>query len=249
MKPQVFESSSPAESWVQAASYLVSSRSPEFLLSVGSGPSGLTTLQRRELDQMAMRHGAHRPSAVANMLCPVRVLNPTLDTEAAIRAGLNMLGRGRQRGLTYSGWTHTYFERLCGVYQDRDGNFVEFRPNRLLNIIRKIKEWDRNQAAAFYVHTAIDSDAIRPRGGPCLQYLQFIISDAGINIFAMYRSHDYYNKTLGNLLGIDDLGRFICHQSGKRYAGSTTLSLNPFSEGGKRRLQLYHADVGLYLGL
>lgn len=45
-------------------------------------------------------------------------------------------------------------------------------------------------------------DASRHMGGPCLSHLSFKFYDERLHLTALYRSHDYRAKALGNLLGL-----------------------------------------------
>ena len=53
------------------------------------------------------------------------------------------------------------------------------------------------------------------RGGPCLSHLSLKISrDKRLFVTAMYRSHYYVERTLGNLIGLTRLQAFVCEQTG-----------------------------------
>ena len=154
-----------------------------------------------------------------------------------------MLARARKRGASFSGWSHTYFERLVGEWIDRRGIRQKFRANKLLSIIKKRNEWGHNAESAFYIHIPLDSEGFRTRGGPCLQYIQFRFhGEMLLDIVGLYRAHDYGNKSLGNLIGLDRLGRFVARHTGTRLNGVTVVSLHPFVDH-KARLAAFANDV------
>lgn len=59
------------------------------------------------------------------------------------------------------------------------------------------------------------SDRRRTIGGPCLSHVSLKISrDRKLLLTALYRSHYYVQKALGNLLGLARLQAFVCEQTG-----------------------------------
>ncbi len=59
------------------------------------------------------------------------------------------------------------------------------------------------------------TDGRRPRGGPCLSHISLKIGATDIlYLTALYRSHSYVARALGNFLGLADLQAFICNQTG-----------------------------------
>ena len=173
--------------------------------------------------------------------------HPTRD--AALASGLDLFGRGRRRGLRYSRWRHTYFERLTGSYIN-NGHMHTFRSNRLLAISEKMGQWTKASEAGLYAHTALDSDRIRTRGSPCLQYLQIrTIGTAEFSVTALYRSHDYANKALGNLIGISRISQFLENYSDRRCTKISVISNNPHSGLSKASLKAYIEDVRATAGI
>lgn len=59
------------------------------------------------------------------------------------------------------------------------------------------------------------SDCVRTRRQPCLTHLSFKLHpDDRLSLTALYRSHFYVQKTLGNLLGLSQLMCFVAEQVG-----------------------------------
>jgi len=51
------------------------------------------------------------------------------------------------------------------------------------------------------------------RGGPCLSHLSFkLLPDKSVMLTALYRSHFYIQRALGNLLGLSQLLQFVAEQ-------------------------------------
>jgi hypothetical protein len=216
---------------------------PPYILAITSGVAwSPSASELRKLDASADDLGAERPSTVAEMVLPAMTKLSTGNADVAIEAGLRMLGRGRHKGLRYSGWNHTYFERMAGASISRTGHRSNLGQNRLLGTIQKLKAWGRNAEAVFYIHTNIESDNFRPRGSPCLQYVQFRAHEQDkLSVVGLYRAHDYTNKFLGNALGLQNLGEFIARHTGRTYDGQTIISLHPFCEGKAKLKRLIDA--------
>jgi hypothetical protein len=59
------------------------------------------------------------------------------------------------------------------------------------------------------------TDKGRPRGGPCLSHVSLKIGETDtLYLTALYRSHSYIARALGNFLGLADLQAFVCDQTG-----------------------------------
>ena len=243
------EGSDIVEGWVRAARAVAA---PGFgndhVTVVASNEWVETPTRLRALDGQARAVKTERPSSVANVLCPVTLMGAPGNTSAKIARGWDFLGRGRQRGIKYSGWRDTYFERLTGHRAKNAGQYEEFKENRLLNIIDKINSWNHNIASSLYAHTDIPTDTLRTRGSPCLQYVQFsVFSGNKIGVTGLYRSHDYLSKALGNMVGLQRLARFVANETGREFGRVTVISLAPIAEGGKGALRQYADGIaGLY---
>lgn len=60
-----------------------------------------------------------------------------------------------------------------------------------------------------------ESDCDMTRGQPCLTHLSFKLHpDQSVSLTALYRTHFYIEKTLGNLLGLGQLLSFVARESG-----------------------------------
>lgn len=87
-------------------------------------------------------------------------------------------------------------------------------------------------------------DRKRHRNGPCLSHISIKVSrDKKMLLTAMYRSHYYAQKVLGNLLGLARLQQFLCEQTqlppGPLVCVSTFAKLeceSPFSKANVSKL-------------
>lgn len=69
------------------------------------------------------------------------------------------------------------------------------------------------------------ADRNRPLGGPCLSHVSFKITGGQqLDLSAMYRSHYYCARTLGNLIGLARLQKFVAIESGLQLGVLTCLS-------------------------
>lgn len=122
-----------------------------------------------------------------------------------VRAYKKMLDRGR---------------RSWGCYFLRMVQFGAAEEDQLERVINGLSSWGFSHKAAFIMHmSSVATDKPRPLGAPCLQYVQFLVNtDDSLSLTAVYRSHDYFRKALGNLVGLTRLLDFVAlrteHQVG-----------------------------------
>ena len=113
-----------------------------------------------------------------------------------------------------------------GVYFLRLISFGPEGENQLGNVIHALADWHCKPKAAFVVHLSSAAlDTPRPLGAPCWQYGQFVRSeDDRLSLIAVYRSQDYYQKALGNFVGLIRLLRFVCQRANMEMGTLTCLS-------------------------
>ncbi len=58
------------------------------------------------------------------------------------------------------------------------------------------------------------ADDKRIRGFPCLVHLDFSLLNGELHCAAIYRHHHLFTKAYGNLVGLSNLMKFVCQQSG-----------------------------------
>jgi thymidylate synthase len=123
--------------------------------------------------------------------------------------------RGQRRYRTSWG---CYFLRLV--------SFGRTNENQLGKIINALSTWKSRPRAAFVLHlSSTETDNPRSLGAPCWQYGQFVRNeDSTLSLVVVYRSHDYFEKALGNFVGLARLLRFVCEHTRMTPGTLTCLS-------------------------
>lgn len=115
-----------------------------------------------------------------------------------------------------------------GNYFLRFTKFGAQKKNQLQAIIDGINNRSNNQAACYMMHvSSIDYDNnTRVIGNPCLQYVQFGVYNGSLNMTAVYRNHDFLTKALGNYIGLSNLLKFVCDQTGSNMGSLSCQSIH-----------------------
>ena len=122
----------------------------------------------------------------------------------------------------------TYAGRML-IRKNRNGQDT----NPLETIINKLRQQTQRRGAlrAIYEVSLVDifadlpvydhgSDARRTLNQPCLVHLSFKLrEDHGLMLTALYRSHYYVARALGNLMGLSQLLFFVARESGLKPRG------------------------------
>lgn len=125
----------------------------------------------------------------------------------------------------------TYFERL-----------VRFPPtgiNQLERAIQKLSKWQTRNTTGLVFHLASPvTDPPRTRGGPCWHYGE-LLWNAGdsVDLVAVYRNHDFFNKVLGNFVGLGRLLQFICNEAGKQPGRLVCHSVHAYHDSSKSAIR------------
>lgn len=100
----------------------------------------------------------------------------------------------------------TYFQRLSST------TFSERGEGQLTQAIRALQR-DGKPKGAIHLHTGLPSDGMRVRGGPCLQIITLhatqVSQGYSLSACALYRNHDFFEKALGNYIGLGQLLGFL----------------------------------------
>jgi len=210
------------EVWLDAIDHLLA-RGPDLnvILSISSpGSDGMAAgAARGLLDSFYASEGAHPLHTVAETIFPGweyrhRGLRGVFETYGD---EYDLLKSGEpQRWGTYA---HRLVSRRTG-----SGDLV----NPLRSLIDKMRselQKDRGTFHACYeigvaegeydvpLYNTVDDQA-RRRGLPCLSHLSFKLHNDAVHLAAIYRSHDYRYKALGNLLGLARLQACISKEVG-----------------------------------
>lgn len=126
----------------------------------------------------------------------------------------------------------TYFERLISFGQ-RNG------PNQLERVIEKLINWPQRNTTGLVFHLSSPAtDAPRTRGGPCWHFGEIVWHQNNvIDLIVVYRNHDYFNKALGNFIGLGQLLNFIAAESGKTAGKLVCHSVHAYSDKSLARLK------------
>lgn len=188
-------------------------------------PSTLLQHEIRRLDPRSVDSRAKSVFDVAATIFPRPTSRRNLAPDDFAEYYLPIYLRLKRRR---SGWGF-YFERL-----------VCFGPShapQLTRVIDGLSGWGRNHHGAFVIHfSSADTDRPRRRGGPCLQYVQLTPDAAKLSLTAVYRSHDYFHKALGNFLGLSRLLSYVCNHTGHEVGTLTCLSTYAFIGTSRRKL-------------
>lgn len=143
------------------------------------------------------------------------------------------------RKMERHGWG-TYFKRMI-EYKTPDGNV-----DQLARIIDHINTWPRTYRACHYMlipqpHT----EGSRPTQIPCLNYIAVQVepapSNSGgqktISLLAVYRNHDFLERTFGNYLGLCNLLEYICQETNSKIGYLTCVSSHAYAD--KKHQDLY----------
>lgn len=141
---------------------------------------------------------------VANTIFPAASRLHSGDLNQFFNHYQKVYARGQRRHPQAWG---TYFLRLV--------SFGKGKENQLRKIIDGLATWKSRPRAAFVLHlSSTELDNPRPLGAPCWQYAQFVRNgDNVLSLSAVYRSQDYFQKALGNFVGLTRLLRFVCEHS------------------------------------
>lgn len=215
----------PLEVWRVATNHLLNCSGEDYYLI-------LTFPSAAAIDETSLRTfdprstlGSKFDSArdVANTIFPLRTWERAANRTELYERYLAAHARSRRKS-----WG-TYFQRMI--------SFGGSKTNQLERVFSALSDWPGSYRAALLIHTSsADTDRLRPRGGPCLQYIQFCCPEAGIvDLFAVYRNHDYTNKVLGNLFGLGRLLHFVAGESGLTAGQVTCISVHAFIATSRKR--------------
>jgi len=124
----------------------------------------------------------------------------------------------------------TYFQRLI--------SFGNQQHNQLETIIQKLISWQHVKTPFIFHTSSADTDSIRRLGNPCLQYGEFIWHNHDIiDLVAVYRNHDYFQKALGNFIGLSKLLEFVCKETNKNMGKLVIHSVHAYFDVSYSKMQ------------
>lgn len=255
----VFSAHTRLEAWLQAAEYLLDREHDlNVILSIASpGSDGAPAHQARSrIDAFYAAEDEDPLHTVAETIFPGweyrhRGLRGVYETYGAEYDVL-------KKGEPYR-WG-TYANRLLRR-RTATGETV----NPLRSLIAKMKNEHQQEHRGTYracyelgiaegeydiplYNTVVDQG--RRRGGPCLSHLSFKLYDGSVHLTAIYRSHDYRYKVLGNLVGLARLQACVAQEVGVSIGALVVHSTYAFLDlaKGKERLKKLMNDLRRIVG-
>ncbi len=221
----LFEQATCADAWVEVSQHLldndpsannvlVTITNPTFL-----DPTWLTRFNPREISLK----GDHIRD-VMNTVYPLKTRYNSLDRYSFYERYKKANRRSRKKR-----WG-TYFGRLIA--------FGDKNKNQLEAVITALNKW-RNPHAALTLHlSSPETDSLKPLGAPCWHYGEFLCPDPQtLELVAVYRNHDFFNKALGNYIGLSRLLNFICQETGRNPGRLVCHSVRAYYQSTKSELR------------
>lgn len=167
---------------------------------------------------------------VANTLFPEKIYRKATNRDELYKKYLAAHDRVSGWRTRHHAWG-TYFERL-----------IRFPPdgiNQLERAIGKLNTWPQRNTTGLVFHLSSPVvDAPRTRGGPCWHFGEILWNaDDSLDLVVVYRNHDYFNKVLGNFVGLGRLLKFICDASGKKPGKLICHSVHAYFDSSQQQLR------------
>jgi len=122
----------------------------------------------------------------------------------------------------------TYFQRLI-AYDNRE--------NQLETAIQKLKTWQRYTTALVFHLSCPLVDKPRIMGGPCWHFGEIVWKKGDVlDLVAVYRNHDFFNKAFGNFVALGQLLHFIATEANKTPGKLICHSVHAYTEGSLQTL-------------
>jgi hypothetical protein len=227
--------SDPATAWVRANQMLLDTPGAEqqnviFSIPISDRLRAPSQAAAEKIDEFLKRRGFDGIGTVARTIFPTSLYARHGWPEMEARFHelvLPQVSRTRD-------WSGYYFDRMTRR-KTSTGETV----HPLNDVIRRMRETEiRNRYELAIFNPELDlSNA--SRGGHCMSHLSFKLNGdpKRIDLTAVYRLHYYAPKLLGNLIGRNDLVRFVSAETGYDPGTLTIVSVNA-TLGGFTKAQL-----------
>jgi len=199
-------------------------------------PSRFDTHFHEALENFIESEGLLGPKHVAYTIFPHKLYHRKGDAEALFDAYNRCEGLFEKLQRRKHGWG-SYFRRMT-CYENANGMV-----NQLNNIINAIRCRNRVSKAAYtIVIQKPGNETVRPRGGPCLNYIALQI-EFGLQIsvggLAVYRNHDFLERAYGNYWGLCNLLMFLASEVNGVSGPLTCISSHAYVERKRRKLKAF----------
>lgn len=231
MPPQ----STGTQAWVNAALRLKSQGSLNGLMLHIENPVEVTEADIAVIDRLdafLREHGSFPISTVSNTIFPERLLRQG-GAEALYADYLKVYPRAKR---ACPDWGR-YFHRMIS-WSGADGKPVNQLQTVIDNLRRYAPDSDKFISNMYEITLFNPSkDSNKFQGRQCLSFLEFkperIGNKGRLHMMAIYRSHYYISKTLGNLIGLGKLQAFVARETGLEVGSLTINSTYATLDGGK----------------
>lgn len=225
MKPVVIDGADPIDAWKKVVNFLAASGGSFNLVVNIRQPLNFSDNDLQLYDPRKKLSTARSVEDVANTIFPKRSIRwaHTCDefTRHYEKAYRTLLSNG---------------PRSWGIYFLRLVDFGNKHVNQLARVVSGLSSWGRNHKAAFVIHfSSMETDVPKHLGAPCLQYCEFIRDGDSLSLLAVYRSHDYYLKALGNFIGLTRLLHYVAEKANLPVGSIICHSTYAYLDGNRRR--------------
>ena len=227
----VIDGENALEAWRAGAEYIVRRGEAFNLVTNVNNPTELNSEWFLEYDPKRLKLGVQRLSEVVTTIFPYKVASRGYNRDQFYARYLVLHNRAKKM--------HSNTKRSWGTYFERMVQFGDKEVNQLETAIRSILTWTNNHKAALVIHTSsAETDSIKKLlGNPCLQYVEFLCPDENtISLLAVYRNHDYFGKVFGNFVGLGQLLKFVCTETGRNPGTLVCHSAHAYFQSTKKQL-------------
>jgi len=203
--PYLIEAGNPSEAWFEATKYILENGK-----SVGDLKEILYLL-------VEIREPLKINEQIDKAFRGIPILGKK-SGEEWIEWGINQLDASSLA--QDKSWKSRYFTRLS-KYRDKV-NQLEY----VINALQKKPRSKQLFCITFDPEVDIRPDMPYSPRMPCLTVTDFKDRDDKLNLFALFRSHDFGRKAYGNYLGLGKLSAYICKESSRNIGKVICLSLS-----------------------
>jgi hypothetical protein len=221
----------PLEAWREGCSLLLSAAGELFnLITIIAEPCGAPQQWLVDHSPSKCKPGADNSADVANTLFPQAIYGRSVARDTFYARYLAVHDRAKSMRPGQQAWG-TYFERLI--------RFPNSDVNQLERAITKINTWPQRSTTGLVFHLSSPTvDAPRTRGGPCWHFAEILWNaNETLDLVVIYRNHDFFNKVLGNFVGLGRLLAFICDATGKRPGKLICHSVHAYFDCSQQQLR------------
>lgn len=223
MAPHLVEGDSALQAWRAGALFLLANGNWKNLITTIHEPCTIDEAWLTDYSPHLVRPSGDRAKDVANTLFPLRLAIGSPSRAALYARYLERHDRAHRWARGRNTWG-TYFERLV--------RFPTDEVNQLERAITKLLTWPRNTTGLVFHLSCPATDSPRTRGGPCWHFGELLWNPGGtLDLVVTYRNHDFFNKVLGNFVGLGRLLRFICAEAGKQPGQLVCHSVHAYIDG------------------